>query len=231
MAESKLTISFSAKSWPVTSAVASGDQDEMYAASVDALEWDARYSAIDSLWSEEPNVFLVAKAEGLTPGRALDLGCGEGRNALWLAERGWEVTAVDFSQVAIDRGRGRAERRGISVDFQVTDVIDYRPEPAAFDLVIVFYLQLPHEEVREVLEHAVDAVAPGGALLVVAHDLDNLAHGYGGPPSADVLYTVELVTDSLEDLEIVEAGQVKRPVSTPAGDRVAIDTLVLAQRT
>ena len=129
-----------------------------------------------------------------------------------------------------NRGRSWAEQRGLEVDFEVADVIDYRPEVAAFDLVIVFYLQLPHGEVRQVLAHAVDALAPGGTLLVVAHDLENLEHGYGGPPTADVLYAVDLVTDSIGGLQIIEAGRVDRPVSTADGEETAIDTLVLARR-
>lgn len=197
---------------------------------MDAHEWDTRYSGTETMWSYEPNVFLVPRVEGLRPGRALDLGCGEGRNALWLATQGWDVTAIDFSQVAVDRGRGWAGQRGLNVDFEVADVLDYRPETGAFDLVIVFYLQLPHDEVRQVLAHAVEALAPGGTLLVVAHDLENLEHGYGGPPTADVLYTTELVTDALVGLQIIEAGPVNRPVSTPEGERSAIDTLVLARR-
>lgn len=197
---------------------------------MEAHEWDIRYSATETMWSYEPNVFLVSRVEGLRPGRALDLGCGEGRNALWLASRGWEVTAVDFSQVAVDRGRSWAEQRGLRVDFEVADVIEFTPEPEAFDLVIVFYLQLPHDEVRQVLTHAVQALAPGGTLLVVAHDLDNLEHGVGGPPTADVLYTTELVTGELVGLQIIEAGPVNRPVSYPEGARSAIDTLVFARR-
>ncbi len=198
---------------------------------MDAHEWDTRYSATDTMWSYEPNVFLVPRVEDMEPGRALDLGCGEGRNALWLASKGWAVTAVDFSEVAIERGRGWAGQRGLTVDFRVADVIDHRPEQAAFDLVIMFYLQLPHDEVRQVLGHAVDALAPGGALLVVAHDLGNLEHGYGGPPSADVLYTTDLVLDAVPGLEILEAGPVERIVSTSDGERSAIDTLILARRT
>jgi SAM-dependent methyltransferase len=197
---------------------------------MDAHEWDTRYSATETMWSYEPNMFLVPRVEGLRPGRALDLGCGEGRNALWLASRGWEVTAVDFSQVAVDRGESWAEQRGLGVDFQVADVIEYEPEPGAFDLVIVFYLQLPHDEVRQVLALAVRALAPGGTLLVVAHDLDNLERGYGGPTTADVLYTSELVTDAIVGLQIIEAGCANRPISTSEGERTAIDTLVLARR-
>lgn len=197
---------------------------------MDASEWDRRYAATATMWSEEPNIFLVAKVEGMDPGRALDLGCGEGRNALWLAERGWAVTAVDYSRVAAERGRGWARERRLSVDFEVADVVDYSPEPRAYDLVILFYLQLPHEEVRKVLARAVGALAAGGRLLAVAHDLDNLDRGYGGPPTADVLYTVDLVTLAIDDLEVVEAGQVERSVKTEHGDETAIDTLVLARR-
>lgn len=197
---------------------------------MDAHEWDTRYSATETMWSYEPNVFLVPRVEGLKPGRALDLGCGEGRNALWLAARGWDVTAVDFSQVAVDRGRSWADQRGLEVDFQVADVIDYEPEPGMFDLVIVFYLQLPHDEVRQVLAHSMAALAPGGTLLVVAHDLENLAHGYGGPPTADVLYTEDLVTSSISGLDVVEAGTVERVVVASEGERTAIDTLVRAMR-
>lgn len=202
-----------------------------YDRDVDAFEWDTRYSVTETMWSEEPNVFLVEKVSDLEPGRALDLGCGEGRNALWLAQRGWDVTAVDFSQVAIDRGRRWAERRGVTVDFRTGDVIDFEPEPETFDLVIVFYLQLPHDEVDTVLTHASAALAPGGSILVVAHDIDNLEHGFGGPPTADVLYSAEQVTDALGHLTVVEAGRVIRAVSTPEGERTAIDTLVLARRT
>jgi SAM-dependent methyltransferase len=197
---------------------------------MDAHEWDTRYAATESMWSIEPNIFLVPRANELTPGRALDLACGEGRNALWLAERGWDVTAVDFSEVAVERGRAWAEERGLTVDFQVADVIEFTPAAGAFDLVVLFYLQLPHEDVRQVILHAVDGLAPGGTLLVVAHDLDNLEHGYGGPPSADVLYTTDLVVDALVGMEIVEADRVQRTVSTPDGERAAIDTLVLARR-
>ncbi len=197
---------------------------------MDAHEWDTRYAATDMMWSYEPNVFLVPRVDGLEPGRALDLGCGEGRNSLWLAAQGWDVTAVDFSQVAIERGRGWAHQRGLTVDFEVADVIDYRPELGSFDLVIVFYLQLPHDEVRQVLAHAVEALAPGGTLLVVAHDLDNLEHGFGGPPTADVLYTSDFVIDAIAGLVIVEAGPVQRVVETPEGERTAIDTLVRARR-
>ena len=197
---------------------------------MDAHDWDTRYAATETMWSVDPNAFLVSRIKGLKPGRALDLGCGEGRNALWLAEERWGVSAVDFSQVAVDRGRDWAKERGLSVDFQVADLIEFAPESESFDLVIVFYLQLPHDEVRQVLGHAAEALAPGGTLLVVAHDVENLEHGFGGPPTSEVLYTSDLVNQAIAGLEIVESGQVIRPISTPDGERTAVDTLVLARR-
>src|SRR5690242_10217857 len=101
-------------------------------------EWDARYAAVELVWSAGPNQFLVAElAEaGLSPGRALDVACGEGRNAIWLAAQGWQVTAADFSRVAIDKARARSDE----VDWQVADVVEWSPPAQAFDLVIVFYL-------------------------------------------------------------------------------------------
>src|SRR6476646_1454842 len=109
---------------------------------MDRRMWDARYAATESLWTFEPNRFLVRETEGLAPGRALDLACGEGRNALWLAARGWQVTAVDFSAVALDRGRERADRDGLTVDWVEGDVLEWVPPERGFDLVAILYLHL-----------------------------------------------------------------------------------------
>ncbi|MGZ4664179.1 MAG: class I SAM-dependent methyltransferase [Frankiaceae bacterium] len=103
---------------------------------MDSAGWDSRYQASDLVWGGEPNRFVAAEFTGATPGRALDLAAGEGRNAIWLAHAGWPVTAVDFSLVAIDRGRRLAERQGVTVDWVVADVHDYQPTPRAFDAVI-----------------------------------------------------------------------------------------------
>src|SRR5215470_17474277 len=116
----------------------------------------------------------------MTPGRALDLACGEGRHAVWLAGLFWEVRAVDWSDVAIAKGRQLAERHAVAVDWTVADLTSYVPEPEAADLVLVFYLQLPAEERTPILRKAAGAVAPGGTFLLVAHDLSNLEHGCGG---------------------------------------------------
>jgi SAM-dependent methyltransferase len=189
-------------------------------------DWDRRYAEKELVWSAGPNRFLAAEAADLTPGRALDLACGEGRNALWLAERGWQVTAVDFSRVAVEKGRRIAAERGVDVEFVVADLLEYEPAAAAYDLTIVFYLQLAADELSTVLARAAAALAPGGTFLLVGHDLRNLTEGHGGPQDASVLYTPEDVVASLGDLEVERAEPVERPVD----GAVAIDALVRARR-
>lgn len=193
-------------------------------------DWNSRYQGAELLWSDRPNRFLVAEADGLEPGRALDLACGEGRNAIWLAERGWRVTGVDFSQAAIEKAGRLAERRGVEVDWVCADLLEYSPPPEVFELVIVFYLQLPAEERRKIFPRAASAVAKGGTFLVVAHDPGNLERGYGGPRDPAVLYAADEVAAELGGFEIEQAGPVSRPVDTADGPREAIDTLVRARR-
>jgi SAM-dependent methyltransferase len=194
-------------------------------------DWNARYEQKELLWTAEPNRLFAAEVAGLEPGRALDVACGEGRNAVWLAERGWQVTAVDFSDVAVGKGARLAESRGVEVDWVVADVLEYEPEREAFDLVLVLYLQLPHDELLRALHHAGDAVAPGGTLFVLGHDTTNLVDGYGGPTDAAVLFTPEDVTAGLDGLVVERAEKVDRTVSLADGEAVAIDALVRAVRT
>ena len=92
---------------------------------MDCRSWDARYETVGLVWTAEPNRLLVAEVTGLPAGRALDLGAGEGRNAVWLAEQGWQVTAVDYSRVGIDKGRALAAQRGVEVDWVVADVLEW----------------------------------------------------------------------------------------------------------
>lgn len=191
-------------------------------------DWDARYAEKDFVWTVEPNRFLVEEAGGLPPGRALDLACGEGRNAVWLASRGWAVTGVDFSPVALEKARALAMHRGVQVVWQEADIREYRPPPADADLVVVLYLQLPRQELHPVLAHAAEALAPGGTLLMVSHDVRNLAEGHGGPKDPAVLTTPEDVVAALAGLTIERAERVLRPVK--GADRAAIDTLVRARR-
>jgi SAM-dependent methyltransferase len=198
----------------------------------DAAAWDRRYEATELVWSVEPNRFVVEVCEPLRPGVALDLAAGEGRNSIWLAGRGWEVTAVDFSAVALEKGRRLAEAQGEAVAHRLTwvtaDLASYRPAPLGFDLVVLAYLQVEPEARRTVISAAAGAVAPGGTLMVVAHDRTNLADGTGGPQDPVVLYGPEDVTNDLgpSGLDVVRSGRVTREVT---GQRRAIDLLVVAR--
>jgi SAM-dependent methyltransferase len=190
--------------------------------------WDERHAARDPIESHDPEATLVELASSLPAGRALDLACGDGRNAAWLAARGWTVTAVDFSGVAISRARDLAERRGLTATWLERDLLEWTPPEASADLVLVAFLHLPADERRRVYAGAAGAVAPGGRLLVVAHDSTNLTHGSGGPQDPAVLFTAEDVVRDLGDGWTAErAGAVARP----AGDgRQAIDAVVVARR-
>ncbi|WP_327091680.1 class I SAM-dependent methyltransferase [Nonomuraea sp. NBC_01738] len=136
-----------------------------------AAYWEARYGEADRVWSGNPNEALVREAGDLPPGRALDLGAGEGADAIWLAARGWRVTAVDISQVALDRAVRHAEREGVAgrISFERHDLSRTFPD-GPFDLVSAHFLHSNVELPREViLRTAAAAVAPGGVLLIVGH--------------------------------------------------------------
>ena len=197
---------------------------------MDRETWNRRYGGSELLWTGEANRFLAAEAGNLAPGRALDLACGEGRNAVWLAERGFTVTGVDFSDVALSKARQLAKSRGTSVEWVLADVLDYSPPPASFDLVVVLYLHLPAAERAIALGTAASALAPGGTLLVVGHDSANIAEGHGGPQDPAILFTPDDVTRDLDGLQIERAETVRRPVRTPDGEVDALDALVRARR-
>jgi SAM-dependent methyltransferase len=192
--------------------------------------WNRRYASADRHATPVPNRFLIAEVSGMPPGRALDLACGAGRNAVWLAEQGWRVTAVDFSDTGLTMARELARARGVEVDWIEADVVAWAPRSRAYDLVCVLYLQLPAPERRAALRHAVDAVAPGGTLLVVGHDLSNLTEGWGGPPQADVLFTPDDIVLEIESLQVEKAERVRRPVEEGGTLHEAIDALVRARR-
>jgi SAM-dependent methyltransferase len=194
-------------------------------------DWNRRYAAVDPIHSTPvANRFLVAETADLPPGRALDLGCGAGRNAVWLSERGWRVTAVDFSDVALAIARDLAAARGVDVEWIDADVATWTPPALAYDLVCVLYVQLPADERRALLARAADAVRPGGTLLVVGHDLLNLSEGWGGPRQPEVLYTPEAIAGEIGELVVDRADRVRRAVEDNGVRHDAIDALVRARR-
>ncbi|MBA3783628.1 MAG: class I SAM-dependent methyltransferase [Nocardioides sp.] len=205
---------------------------------MDAHLWDERYAAADLVWSGGPNQFVAAECADLTPGRAVDLAAGEGRNAIWLAQQGWQVTAVDFSQVGLDKGRRVAEATGTTgVEWICADATTFVPaEPV--DLVVIAYLQVPAADRLAAVTGAVRALRPGGTLLWVSHDATNIAEGTGGPQDPSVLMSAEDVLADVESsgvpVDVARAERVARLVES--GDhrgeeqRTAWDALVRLTR-
>lgn len=189
--------------------------------------WQRRYGEAQSVWGWAPNRFVAEVLGPLVSGRALDLACGEGRNALWLADLGWRATAVDFAENALARGRTQAAEHGLDVEWVHADVLEYQPESAAYDAVVIAYLHLGADKLGTVLRHAESALAPGGTLVVVGHDVRNIADGVGGPQDPAILYTPELVTERLGGSHVARAERVYR--QTDRAPQPAIDTLVVAQ--
>jgi SAM-dependent methyltransferase len=198
---------------------------------MDRHAWDRRHRDRDFVWHLDPNRFLVPEVEGLTPGRALDLAAGAGRNAVWLAVQGWAVTAVDWSEVALDKGRRLAEHHAVSIDWVLADLQEWEPPALAFDLVIVTYLQPPAGLRTLVWRKAAGAVAPGGRLIVIGHDAANLTEGWGGPQDPAHLYTAQEVADVVgADLDVVRAERVLRREEDEDGEHHAVDNVVVAVR-
>lgn len=198
---------------------------------MDRHDWDARYRTSDLVWAERPNRWVEREAADLAPARALDLACGEGRNAVWLAGRGWEVRAVDWSEVAIGKARQLAAHFDVTVEWIVADLMSYEPEPQAYDLVLLSYLQVPAADRAAIWPLAAAAVAPGGTFLLVGHDRSNLEHGWGGPSSPSVLYSPADVLPVLDGFEIELAEVVQRPVELDDGSVThALDALVRGRR-
>lgn len=182
--------------------------------------WNERYRESELLWSAGPNLFLPAVVDGMAQGSALDLACGEGRNAIWLARQGWDVTGVDFSPVGIEKARTIAG--DTDVTWQVADATTFE-SASRFDLVIVFYLHLPSADIQAALSRAAEAVAPGGTLFAVGHAVRNAAEGTGGPPYPEILWSESSFDGVLDGLEVLELGERLRDVDgapVPAIDYV-----------
>jgi SAM-dependent methyltransferase len=147
--------------------------EQRLGAPVQAHEWDARYSERDVLWSGRPNGRLVAEVADLKPGSTLDVGCGEGADAIWLARNGWTVTAIDISQVALGRAREAADLAGVNVEWICGDALQIMLPTGSFDLLSMQYPALPKAAGEGAVHALLDTVRPGGLLLAVYHDLDD----------------------------------------------------------
>jgi 2-polyprenyl-3-methyl-5-hydroxy-6-metoxy-1,4-benzoquinol methylase len=200
---------------------------------MDQNDWNVRHAAREIDLDVKPAAALAAEfGHALARGRALDLGCGQGRNAVWLAERGWRVTAVDYSEVAINRGRQLAAAKGVDVEWIEADVMGYVAPAGVFQLVVIAYLQIPGSQRRKVLTGAAAVLASGGTLFMVGHARLNLTEGTGGPKNPDLLWDPAEIERELTGLGLVvqRVEHVYRSAETPDGVGTAIDTVARAER-
>jgi SAM-dependent methyltransferase len=205
-------------------------------AAMSAAQWDERYAGSELIWGAGANRWVALHTATLNPGRAVDLACGEGRNAVYLAERGWHVVGVDFSAVAIEKARLLEQSRVDGgaphppVRWVCADVTGYQPDPV--DLALLIYLHLRPPTRQAVLMAAVTALAHGGTVLVVGHNTRNIAEGTGGPQDPGLLYTAADVVTDLAGIapELVVDSATEPMREVPAAGRPAIDTVVLAHR-
>jgi SAM-dependent methyltransferase len=198
--------------------------------------WNERYRSSARIWSGKPNPQLVAEVESLPPGRALDVGCGEGADALWLAERGWSVVATDISSVALERAARHTPNTGPAVSARIewrhVDLLSKPPELDSFDLVSAQFMQLPPEPRGRLFTALAAAVKVEGALLVVGHHPSHATAGAHVPPQPDRFYTAEGIAGLLDDSWTVVVNEARlRMVTNPDGDEVSrLDSVLLAVR-
>jgi SAM-dependent methyltransferase len=202
----------------------------------DAAFWDERYSSAPQVWSGHVNAVVRDEASGLTPGRALDVGCGEGGDALWLAAQGWEVTGIDVSRVALDRAATRAGEVGLAdrTSWEQRDVLTWSPDEAAYDLVAVAFVHLAGDDRQRVYARIASAVAPGGTLVVAAHHPSDIGV-VPRPPDPDLFFTEDDLVAYLREWEgqweVVTAEARPRPTTHPDGHEVTVhDTVLRAHR-
>jgi SAM-dependent methyltransferase len=198
-----------------------------------AAEWDARYRERDGqMWSGRPNGRLVAEIGDLRPGRALDVGCGEGADAIWLANRGWVVTAIDISDVAIGRARHAAELAGATVEWICADALHTELPSRSFDLVSMQYPALPKSTGESAVQTLLATVRPGGLLLAVYHDLDedHRRHMKSRGVDPDDYVEADDLRKLLGDDFTLERHAVEPRLDPPPGTPHIADIVLLARR-
>lgn len=195
--------------------------------------WDDRYRSAPAIWSGNPNPRLVEHVADLAPGAALDVGCGEGADAIWLAARGWKVTGIDVSTVALDRAARRAAEAGAEIadrtTWQQADVMSWDPAPVQFDLISAQFVHLPRPSLESLVRRLAAAVLPGGTLLIVGHHPSDLDTTIGRWNLPDLMFTADRVAAvlDLDDWQIVLAGAPERQALDPEGRSVTIRDAVL----
>ncbi|WP_018170043.1 cyclopropane-fatty-acyl-phospholipid synthase family protein [Thioalkalivibrio sp. ALMg9] len=174
--------------------------------------WDERYAEDDYVYGTEPNDFLRAAVANVPRGRALCLAEGEGRNAVFLAQQGFDVLAVDSSAVGLQKAQRLAEDRGVQIETLVADLADYAIEPDSWDLIVSIFCHLPPDVRRRLHAEVVAGLRPGGVFILEAYTPAQLEWGTGGPPIAELMMTREALTEELDGLEFEEAVERERDV-------------------
>lgn len=198
--------------------------------------WDERYRSAPRVWSGQPNPQLVAEITGRAPGLALDAGCGEGADAIWLARNGWSVVAADISRVAIERATLHASDTdpvaAARIQWRPGDLLAQPPEPESFDLVSAQFMQLPPEQRARLYACLAASVRKGGTLLVVGHHPSDLSSGVPRPPMPELFFTSDEIAALLDDAWMVDVSEARpRSASTPDGVEVTIhDAVLVASR-
>jgi SAM-dependent methyltransferase len=192
--------------------------------------WDDMYRNRTAAWDPDPNPFLPEDLAGLKPGKALDVGCGEGSDAVWLAKQGWDVTAVDLSDVALDRGR--AADTGQQVTWQQADILKWAPPADTFDLVTSHFLHFPPAERARLFGDLARAVRPGGTMLIVSHHVSDLQTTIGRPPMPELFFEADEIAATLPagQWEVLVGGTRPRETHDREGRKVTIHDMVFKAR-
>lgn len=188
--------------------------------------WDQRFGGDEFLFGPAANEYVTEICSQYPPTEALDLGCGEGRNAVWLAEQGHTVTGVDVSPVGLVKAERLAHERNVAVNWVRSDLAEYEPIEHAYGLIVLSYIHIEPELRTLVHGRAGKAVAPGGHVVVVGHHLRNLAEGIGGPQNPAILLTESMLAEDFADVTILRNETVERAV--PGDERTALDLVFVA---
>ena len=201
---------------------------------MDAKYWDDKYQTDEFVYTKVVNRFVKEYCEPLTPGTAMDIAGGEGRNTVWLATQGWRVENIDFSQIALDKCLKFAEEEGVqgSVDTNCASALEFEPHQTPVDLAVIAYLQINQADLRTAIKRVASHVKPGGHLMGVWHSRDNLEHSFGGPRDPEVLPNPELLTEYLagEGFEILDCRNRDGQIQTREGLKPSVTAVLFARK-